>query len=197
MKSSNIKKQPIPRSIDYETWLEEFRPIKNEDETIKDYYNGSKESDVAIRKAINEQKLWSLVVGDDSYQMYIYPSLKVVNVSEIYITEIPWGDIHIRVNYYTKEEMEDNLISSISNMLKVNFNKVYDHILKTANYKKEGKKTIPPVDSLIEYEYAVDHIMEVLRETDPKYKNNDPALAEKILSLGFEEAIKRVNLELK
>jgi len=178
-------------TMSYEQWLEEYRPLtyNGEDGALKDFFDGSKESSDAIDKAIEENKVWTLVTTD-SYQMIINPGVRIVNRSEIYITEVPWETEAIEVEYYTQDEMEDELITSISNMLECGYNRVAEHIKRTSK-----KDPFPSIEDLIQYEYAVDHIIEVLKETDPQYIDNQEALINKVFSLGFYDAIERVNKE--
>lgn len=76
------------KNLSYEDWEEVYKPIK-ENQGLKDFHPSvvNDEEKNVLTKAINDNKVWTLVDTDDG--LHIISGFHFVNRMDVYITETP------------------------------------------------------------------------------------------------------------
>lgn len=144
-------------NISYESWLEEYKPIKEDGETLRDFWGEEDWSSEEFKRAQKEQRVWTLVAGGDHIQLFISPGVRVINRLEMYITKKPWKDGMEDIPYYDDEEYYDEIISTIQVLLDLPDNKDSGNkVEKILN--QDGRED--KIESALEYSMALGEVLE-------------------------------------
>ena len=107
------------RTISNEEWIRKYKPIVNTNDENHNYYNAdgqlvhgwfdySTEEERNYLKSIPENRLWTEIHSSGSFEGIVAGAV-VFDRLEYYITEIPWENNGIEVDYHIecKEEYPD------------------------------------------------------------------------------------------
>ena len=130
-------------TINFDTWFEKYKPIKNTITENSSYNETMFETfgdDLDFIKSQHQNRVWTLLDCDNE-ESWIIPGYSWVNRIGYFITEIPWESEDIQVNdneMCTVEEAIDYCVNFAKEHLKINLdNQVY-----TGSFTKTGNKYV-------------------------------------------------------
>lgn len=126
-------------TLNYEQWVEKYRPLLNPITEDNSYGNTALETfgeELNFVKSFDNNRIWTLKECTDE-EMWIIPGYCVVDRYLYFVTEVPWENENIQVNDNEMVSLEDAKIACIDFFKTFDVNFTLDEVSDYFNLRKD------------------------------------------------------------